>query len=114
MGIRVHRLRDAQMPEQRLDDLRVFAACEERCREGVTQGVEGEAFAIESGSLVQRLVLAEIEVVVIRVAADTVGEDEALILPAGFCLQLLVLACLVDTESGVIGGIHSLPPRLCA
>ena len=87
---------------------------EESCREGVTQGVEGEAFAIESGSLVQRLVLAEIEVVVIRVAADTVGEDEALILPAGFCLQLLVLACLVDTESGVIGGIHSLPPRLCA
>jgi hypothetical protein len=82
MRVGVHRLCDARVPRELLDNLWVLPACEVGRREGVSYGVEGKALFIESDSLQERFVLTIVEVVVYRLA-HAVGKTRSGSRPLG-------------------------------
>jgi hypothetical protein len=102
----VHRLRDRGVPEKGRYDLRMLAPLEVRRREGVAQGVEREVLVVETGPLEERLVVAVVEVVVVRRATDAVGEDDVMVALLGGRQPILVLAGPVRQQDGHDGTVE--------
>jgi hypothetical protein len=79
----------------------------EVCRpEGVAQGVEREVLVVETGPLEERIVVAVVEVVVVRRVTDAVGEDEVMVALLGGRQPILVLAGPVRQQDGHDGTVE--------